>query len=183
MPSVIELALPEFIIKIKLELEKSNQKPYYMKYLILTALISLIFFKSNAQKIDSLSVALDIINLSFKASQRDSMKTAVLEEAKNYKGMRNASLPNDLPYSLVLMPPLNTKRLSDKQETINWNLDAQVELPNNIEDLAFFPVYKLSALIKSKKISSVELTKLFLTRLKKYGSTLESVITITDSWH
>ncbi len=36
-------------------------------------------------------------------------------------------------------------------------------------------------MIKAQKISSVELTGLFLDRLKKYGDTLECVITITDS--
>ena len=45
----------------------------------------------------------------------------------------------------------------------------------------FFPVHKLASLIKNKKISSVDLTQLFLARLRKYGDTLECVITITES--
>lgn len=47
--------------------------------------------------------------------------------------------------------------------------------------MAFYPVYQLSSLIKSKKITSLQLTQIFLTRLKKYGDTLKCVITITDS--
>jgi Asp-tRNA(Asn)/Glu-tRNA(Gln) amidotransferase A subunit family amidase len=41
-------------------------------------------------------------------------------------------------------------------------------------------VHKLAVLIKNKKISSVELTKLFLERLKKYGDTLQCVITLLE---
>ncbi|RYF93261.1 MAG: amidase, partial [Chitinophagaceae bacterium] len=40
---------------------------------------------------------------------------------------------------------------------------------------------QLASLIKNKKISSEELTRFFLDRLKKWGDTLECVITLTDS--
>ncbi|RMH75023.1 MAG: amidase, partial [Calditrichaeota bacterium] len=56
----------------------------------------------------------------------------------------------------------------------------EVELPQNREDLAFYSVAELAALIKSRKISSLELTRFFLERLKKYGPRLECVITLTE---
>jgi len=48
------------------------------------------------------------------------------------------------------------------------------------EDLAFASVALLASLIQSKQISSVELTKFYLARLKKYDPVLRAVITFTE---
>ena len=136
---------------------------------------------SRGQSNDSLAIALSLIDLSFDATQLDSMKTAVMDEAKNYRSIHKMSVTNDVPYSLVFMPPLSGKIIPDKQSPINWELKNSIELPSSKEALAFYPVHELSSLIRNKKISSEELTNIFLDRLRKYGDTLECVITITDS--
>jgi Asp-tRNA(Asn)/Glu-tRNA(Gln) amidotransferase A subunit family amidase len=48
------------------------------------------------------------------------------------------------------------------------------------DDLAFATVAQLAPVVKSKQISSVELTKFYLARLKKYDPVLRAVITFTD---
>lgn len=48
------------------------------------------------------------------------------------------------------------------------------------KDIAFASIRQLSALIKAKKISPVELTKIYIERLKKYGEKLGAVVTITE---
>jgi Asp-tRNA(Asn)/Glu-tRNA(Gln) amidotransferase A subunit family amidase len=53
-------------------------------------------------------------------------------------------------------------------------------LPKDKNELAFYSIKQLASLIRSKKISSVELTKFFLERLKKWGDTLHCVITLTE---
>jgi Asp-tRNA(Asn)/Glu-tRNA(Gln) amidotransferase A subunit family amidase len=53
-------------------------------------------------------------------------------------------------------------------------------LPTNKSDLAFYTIKQLASLIKNKKITSVDLTKLFIDRLKKYGDTLHCVISIQE---
>ncbi len=55
-----------------------------------------------------------------------------------------------------------------------------IQVPSNFEDLAFYPLTELAQLIKSRKITSTELTQLYIERLKKYGSRLECVITLTE---
>ncbi|MFD1316471.1 amidase [Namhaeicola litoreus] len=143
--------------------------------------ICLISYITQAQQIDSIAVALDIIRLSFDRAEIDSLKSSVQEEAQNYEAIRKMNLPNDLPFSLVFSPPLNKTKIPQKQENIDWDIDKKVELPTNQNDLAFYPVHQLAYLIKNKKISSLELTQIYLNRLKKYGHTLECVITLTDS--
>ena len=57
---------------------------------------------------------------------------------------------------------------------------SKTELPKNKNDLAFYSVGQLAELIRTRKITSTELTKFYLDRLKKYGPKLECVITLTE---
>ena len=54
------------------------------------------------------------------------------------------------------------------------------ERPANIEDLAFAPVTTLAPLLRAGKVTSTELTQMYLARLKKYGPRLHCVITLTE---
>ena len=134
-----------------------------------------------AQSNDSISIALDLVDLSFRTSELDSMRTSVIDVKNKFKKIHEISIANNLSYSLVFVPPLNTQIIPDKQIDINWALEPNIKLPINKSDLAFYPVHQLSSLIKNKKITSVELTQFFIDRLRKYGDVLECVITITDS--
>jgi Asp-tRNA(Asn)/Glu-tRNA(Gln) amidotransferase A subunit family amidase len=56
----------------------------------------------------------------------------------------------------------------------------RVSLPARTEDLAFYPVTDLAGLVETRKITSTELTRMYLARLKKYGPALRCVITLTE---
>src|SRR4030095_14903555 len=67
-----------------------------------------------------------------------------------------------------------------KQQKIVWEIPNNVYMPASKNELAFYSIMQLACLVKNKSISSVELTKFFIDRLKKWGDTLESVITLTE---
>jgi Asp-tRNA(Asn)/Glu-tRNA(Gln) amidotransferase A subunit family amidase len=52
--------------------------------------------------------------------------------------------------------------------------------PDNLEDVAFWPVTKLAALVERKLVTSTELTQMYLARLKKYQPTLNFYVTLTE---
>ena len=52
--------------------------------------------------------------------------------------------------------------------------------PANLEDVAFYSVGQLAELIRTKQVTSVELTGMYLGRLKRYGPKLECVVTLTE---
>ncbi|MGB7297618.1 MAG: hypothetical protein WBC70_18735, partial [Candidatus Aminicenantales bacterium] len=58
--------------------------------------------------------------------------------------------------------------------------DWAVDRPVDLEDLAFAPVITLAQLIRSRKVTSFELTQMYLTRFRKYGPRLECVVTLTE---
>lgn len=53
-------------------------------------------------------------------------------------------------------------------------------VPVNPDDIAFLPAHRLSALIKQRKITSLQLTNLYLTRLKALNPTLLCAVTIME---
>ena len=50
---------------------------------------------------------------------------------------------------------------------------------DNIEDCAFYTIGQLAHLKLTMQISSLELTKIYLSTLERYGPQLECVITLT----
>jgi Asp-tRNA(Asn)/Glu-tRNA(Gln) amidotransferase A subunit family amidase len=55
-----------------------------------------------------------------------------------------------------------------------------VKVPGNLEDVAFWPIRHLSELLKTKQVSSVELTKMYLERLHRYDKQLLNTVTFLD---
>ncbi|KAF4384629.1 hypothetical protein F8388_003936 [Cannabis sativa] len=57
---------------------------------------------------------------------------------------------------------------------------ALLRRPSNDEDIAFMTITELGQLIKTKQITSLELTKIFLRRLKRYNGVLKAVVSYTE---
>ena len=119
--------------------------------------------------------------ISLTDAERDSLQGSLEDYKKSYEAIHKVTLNNSVGMSMEFNPLPQGYQIDKNQKAIVWNLPTSVELPATREELAFFPVYKLAALIKSKKITSLELTQLYLARIKKYKDTLQCVITITEA--
>jgi hypothetical protein len=53
-------------------------------------------------------------------------------------------------------------------------------VPTNPDEIAFLPAHRLSALIKARKITSLQLTEIYLTRIKRLNPTLLCAVTILE---
>lgn len=125
-------------------------------------------------------VAAKFFDLQYTEKEIDSMYAGVRDNIRNISRMHQFSLPNSVPMTLAQSPILPGMKFESKQEIINWNITANVQLPKNRNELAFYSILQLASLVKNKKISSVELTRFFIERIKKYGDTLQCVISITE---
>ncbi len=99
---------------------------------------------------------------------------------ESYEKIRAMGIPNGVMPSLLFNPIPNGFKFNTVQEPIKWSNLGEVNLPDNLNDLAFYTVGELSVLIKSKRITSVELTKFFIERMKKYQPKLQQLITLTE---
>jgi Asp-tRNA(Asn)/Glu-tRNA(Gln) amidotransferase A subunit family amidase len=56
-----------------------------------------------------------------------------------------------------------------------------LQRPANLEAVAFWPVTDLAVLLHTRQVTSVELTRMFLDRLRRFDPQLHAVVTLTDS--
>jgi Asp-tRNA(Asn)/Glu-tRNA(Gln) amidotransferase A subunit family amidase len=119
-------------------------------------------------------------DLDFTDAETDSLLGNVSGFYQLYKGMHKTLPTNDIPFPFAFNPAPAGMKISTKKEKISWDIPLRTELPANKNDLAFYSIPQLASLILNKKISSVDLTKFFIERLKKWGDTLECVVTLTE---
>ena len=131
-------------------------------------------------KADLLSSA-KILDLQFTEPEIDSLYNDVLDNVANYKAMHRLSLNNSTPLSLWHSAILPGMKFNKVQKLILWDAAVNVKLPADKNELAFYSVEQLAYLIKNKKISSLELTTFFIERIKKYGDTLQCVISLQEN--
>jgi len=138
------------------------------------------FSQSHSDTIKLLEQTASLYDLNFTQSEADSMIDNIASWKRIYVQMHKQLPKNDLPYPFAFNPaPIGFKAPTSQQKIV-WDIPTNVSMPKNKNDLAFYSILQLASLIKNKKISSVELTRFFIDRLKKWGDTLESVITITE---
>ncbi|MSP08628.1 MAG: amidase [Chitinophagaceae bacterium] len=154
-----------------------------MRIIITCLLLSLGLFvsaqDSSIQKKDLINSA-KLFDLSFTTKEIDTLYSDVIDNIANFKAMHNLPLANSVPLSMWQTPVLPGMHFNEVQKTILWKLDNTVQLPANKNELAFYSVEQLASLIKNKKISSLALTQFFIERIKKWGDTLQCVISIQE---
>lgn len=138
------------------------------------------FTQTHADSLRFLQQTATLFDLSFTEEEADSLQGNILFYKSIYQRMHKELPKNDLRFPFAFNPAPYGFKIPVNQQKINWEIKPNVSLPKSRNDLAFYSVMQLASLIKHKKISSVELTTFFIDRLKKWGDTLECVITLTE---
>jgi len=121
-----------------------------------------------------------LYDLDFSQAEADSMTNNLIYWKSIYLKMHQQLPKNDLHFPFAFNPAPIGHKVPALQQKIVWDIPADVSIPANKNGLAFYSILQLASLVKNKKITSVDLTKFFIARLKQWGDTLESVITLTE---
>ncbi|MBD2702987.1 amidase [Spirosoma sp. BT702] len=125
-------------------------------------------------------VAAQVFGLEFTPAERDSMLDNLNNARQNYEALRKIELSNDVAPALYFNPLPAGFVMPTGPSSFKASASEKVMLPKNRDELAFYTVGQLGQLIRTKQISSVELTQFFLNRLKTYDAKLHCVISLTD---
>jgi Asp-tRNA(Asn)/Glu-tRNA(Gln) amidotransferase A subunit family amidase len=122
----------------------------------------------------------EVAGVEFTDEERDLMLEGLNEQLGSYETLRTVKIANGVPPALVFSPLLSGMSVEGERRPIRMS-DVRVNaVPADLEEVAVWPVTELSQLIQSRRISSVALTKMYLSRLKRYGPKLECTITLTE---
>ena len=118
--------------------------------------------------------------------QRKQLAAQMTNTLRSIAGLHKLDVPNSVPPAIYFLPdpngqvPPRRRARVDPVRPVFGPPEPEEDRPVKDEELAFLPLAKLANLIRSKKITSTELTKLYLARLKEYDPALKCVITLTD---
>jgi Asp-tRNA(Asn)/Glu-tRNA(Gln) amidotransferase A subunit family amidase len=120
----------------------------------------------------------------------DGQKALMLDGLNNQRDdafeIRKLPLPNSVAPSFVFDPVPGGMVLDTMRKPMKISAPPRVAFENhgspdaNAEELAFLSVRELAELVRTKRVSSTTLTKMYLARLKRYDPMLHCVITLTE---
>ncbi len=136
-----------------------------------------------------------VAGLEFTDAEREMMARGLNQNLEAYEALHEVDIPNAVPPAVQFDPRLPWVRLPGGEggegdegptmvarrfDRIRASRPDGVRRPSKLEEVAFWPVTRLSELVRTKQVSALELTEMYLDRLHRYGGQLEAVITLTD---
>jgi Asp-tRNA(Asn)/Glu-tRNA(Gln) amidotransferase A subunit family amidase len=122
-----------------------------------------------------------IAGLHLSDKERKSLAGSLNRQQQQFETMRAVKIAHEIPPAISFNPapwlPPSCEPVHRGAEPISG---AAPKKPDSSEDLAFLPVTALAALIRTRQLSSVELTKLYLERLRKFDPVLHCVVSYTE---
>src|SRR4051794_27738176 len=134
----------------------------------------------NAITKEMVQAASAVAGLTFDETQIDMMLRDLNERLGAFKAIWELHIPNDVAPALDFNPVLPGMTFDQQKRPQRLSRVAAVDVPKNIEDVAFHTVRQLGELLRTKKVSASALTEMYLQRLKRYDPALHFVITLTE---
>jgi Asp-tRNA(Asn)/Glu-tRNA(Gln) amidotransferase A subunit family amidase len=126
--------------------------------------------------------AMKLSGLEFTEAELKEMVTSANRSLAGYEEMRAIHIPNDVspPFHFsAIVPGIDVNR---KKLPFTLSAAPAVKRPPNLEDAAFWPVRHLAELVRTRQVTSLELTEMYLARLHRYNDKLNNVVTFLDEY-
>ncbi|MCJ7754929.1 MAG: amidase, partial [Thermoanaerobaculales bacterium] len=99
---------------------------------------------------------------------------------KDYEALREVPIDNSVAPALQFQPVLPGMSLPNWPKVPRTSRPRLTRRPGDDAELAFLPVSELGNLVRTRAVTSEELTNLYLDRLKTFDPPLHCVITLTE---
>ncbi len=116
----------------------------------------------------------------FTEEQKKTMLDGLNNQRGSYQPIREMKLENSVPPAYVFHPLPAGAILQTPRQPNPSSRRIEVSAPAHIEDLAFATIGDLSALLRARKITSLALTQMYISRLNRYDPKLHFVITLIE---
>ena len=116
------------------------------------------------------------------AEQKKMMLGRLEGQRESYAAIRKLKIPNSVAPAFIFdpLPPGAKVDTAKKEPRYSEPMVLEAWAETNIENFAFLPVRELAELVRTRKVTSLALTQMYLARLKRYDSKLHFVVTLTE---
>ncbi len=129
---------------------------------------------------DDVRSAAKMFGLDMTQMEIDSMLSGLEENKLLYQAYHKMSPENSVAPAVAFSPVLPGFPVPSGEGKVSYGPLAKVQMPSDKNELDFYTVRQLAELIRTKQITSLELTQFFLERLKKYDPKLLCVVSLTE---
>ena len=132
---------------------------------------------------ETLECAETIMGIDFSDAEQQQALSGVNTNLTNFERLRKVNIPLDTEPAITFRPYLpgrKPKPGANPNAKLKVTLEAPAARRSSLDELAFLPVTALAALVRKRDVSSADLTRMYLDRLKKYGPKLNCVVTLTE---
>ena len=121
-----------------------------------------------------------VFGLQFTDPERELMLDGLNEQLQSYQAIRTFSLANGIAPAIRFDPiPPGGRVDATAGESVRSRITAP-PVPADLEAIAFLPVTHLAELIRTRAVTSVELTRMYLDRIRRLDPHLKAVVTLTE---
>jgi Asp-tRNA(Asn)/Glu-tRNA(Gln) amidotransferase A subunit family amidase len=126
--------------------------------------------------------ALKLMGLEFQDAELEMMMRGVNQALSGYEALRKVDVPIDTEPAFAFHPGLPDRQPGKGPQRFDTTIAKApvMKAPSNLEDVAFWRVVDLAPLVKARAVSSTDLTKMYLARMRKYSPKLLCLITATE---
>src|SRR2546423_15599719 len=116
--------------------------------------------------VDTIASAEEVAGLHFDPQERELMLDGLKQQEQRIEALHKVSLPNSVSPAIVFDPlPPGKKVSTDPRRPMVRSAATRIAVPADLDELAFLPVTELSDLVHRKRVTSMQLTQMYLAPL------------------
>ena len=144
--------------------------------------LNLIQAQTNSNPItrETVMEAEKLIDLKFSEAKNEMLVRSLQDQLHTLEDIHKFRLSNSIPSAMIFNPIPVGMKIETARKKFRISPQPALQRPANLDSLAFYSITQLAVLIKSRQITSEELTRFYLGRLKEYGPKLLCVTTLTE---
>ena len=138
--------------------------------------------EAGASKIDAamLKSAATIAGLQFSDETLASMVQGVNQNLGRIDQLHAQKIPNNVAPPFYFSPIVPGMQVDRNRAPLKMSKLPALKRPANLEEVAFWPVTHIAQLLKTRAVTSVELTEMYLGRLKRHNPKINCVVSFCD---
>src|SRR5215212_9642643 len=122
--------------------------------------------------LEMITEAMKLSGIALTETERKAMVESANQNLKRYEEIRAIHVPNDVSPPFHFSPVVPGMDVARTKQPFRLSAAPALKRPANLEDVAFWPVRHLAELIRSRQVTSLELTEMYLGRLHRYNGVL-----------
>ncbi|HJU42063.1 MAG TPA: amidase, partial [Vicinamibacterales bacterium] len=126
--------------------------------------------------------ALKLAGIETTEEEKKNLVEAANRNLSGYEELRKLHIPPDVSPPFHFSPVVPGMTVSKTRLPFRLSPAPSVKRPANLEDAAFWPLRNLGELIRTRQVTALELTEMYLARLHRYNPILNNVVTFLDDY-